>query len=337
MLDILKLQLKNSLRDKIIVLSICLPVVVALVLKFYVPSVIVLEPQLAVVEGNLAGEQLEQLRELAQIEQYPTVADLKARVLNNTDEVIGVVYDNESSKYNFFLEGNETTLTHKLTAVMASVLSGNASSDPAESEILTANHDQMISLIIAITMMMALYLGSTFIIFTMVSEKEEGIAVLNQIMPISPTQYAVQKIILGFLGTVVITFVIGFMLFSSGKLVYLLPFLTIAAGYVSIIGLVVGSLAPDLVVAIITTKVVLLVLIFVPIIAFIMPPNLEHIKAFFNLIPSYPIFDGIIAISNGSNLTRILPNILIMVAHIAAGYGFYFAVLRPGGRFYSSK
>ena len=51
---------------------------------------------------------------------------------------------------------------------------------------------------IAVTLMVAMFMGCTFNAMNIISEKEDGIAYINEILPMTYGQYMMQKISVGF-------------------------------------------------------------------------------------------------------------------------------------------
>ena len=63
-----------------------------------------------------------------------------------------------------------------------------------------ANYDGLKSLLIVITLITAMFMGCTFNSMNIIGEKEDGIALVNQILPMNTRTYILQKLALGFWG-----------------------------------------------------------------------------------------------------------------------------------------
>ncbi len=50
----------------------------------------------------------------------------------------------------------------------------------------------------AITLIVAIFMGCTFNAMNIISEKEDGVALINEILPMTSQQYVFQKIFIGF-------------------------------------------------------------------------------------------------------------------------------------------
>ena len=44
-----------------------------------------------------------------------------------------------------------------------------------------------------------MFMGCTFNAMNIISEKEDGVAFVNEILPVTPSQYILQKVVVGFL------------------------------------------------------------------------------------------------------------------------------------------
>lgn len=54
------------------------------------------------------------------------------------------------------------------------------------------------NIFIAITLIVAMFMGCTFNAMNIISEKEDGVALINEILPMTHRQYMMQKIFVGF-------------------------------------------------------------------------------------------------------------------------------------------
>ena len=54
------------------------------------------------------------------------------------------------------------------------------------------------NIFIAATLIVAMFMGCTFNAMNIISEKEDGVALINEVLPMSRSQYVIQKIFVGF-------------------------------------------------------------------------------------------------------------------------------------------
>lgn len=334
MLTILKLQLKTALRDKVVIISILLPIFMAVLLRINMPDTVIIEAQVAVNNNDLPIETIRKIEKVAVVNRFNNIEEIKNRVLISKDEVVGIITDDTVGQCKFIFEGNETTRTIKNMEAIGDLINDNISLDKTQVEVISSDNNEMKYMLIIITMLIALYMGSTFIAFNIVGEKEEGIANINQILPISNNKYNLQKVLLGLIGTVVITFITGLILIDKDNFSYLFLFLFVSACCSSSLGLYLGFFSKDLLSAIINTKVVLLVFILIPFIGFIIPEKLNTLKKLFYLIPTYPIFEGFWCILKYGDVSAMMFNMGIVFLHTSAAYLLYFCILNRCGETY---
>lgn len=76
------------------------------------------------------------------------------------------------------------------------------------------------NIFIAITLIVAMFMGCTFNAMNIISEKEDGVALINEILPMTHRQYMMQKIFVGFVFgclSAILTAAICFRLSFTGR------------------------------------------------------------------------------------------------------------------------
>lgn len=68
----------------------------------------------------------------------------------------------------------------------------------------------MKSLLIVITLVTAMFMGCTFNSMNMIGEKEDGVSLVNQILPMDARTYIFQKLALGCIGGIASTLATAF-------------------------------------------------------------------------------------------------------------------------------
>lgn len=103
---IIKRDVKSGFRDAIILYILLSPILVALLLRAFIPSVNSATLQLATLENSMMIEHLEQY---GSVETFDSIGSLQKRV-NATDDIVGIIAG-DSSSYEIILEGNESAGT----------------------------------------------------------------------------------------------------------------------------------------------------------------------------------------------------------------------------------
>lgn len=179
----------------------------------------------------------------------------------------------------------------------------------------------------AITLIVAMFMGCTFNAMNIVSEKEDGVAFINEILPMTHSRYIMQKLIIGFLCgclSSIITACICFQL-SLHNTALMLVLIVLSAFVAALIGLYIGRFSEGLMVSVVYLKIVMLLFIAVPILSFLVGSGNLLLSAICYLVPSQATFEGIMSLSDGSSAT-VTKDILILTAHCAAWFILYIAL-----------
>ena len=150
-------------------------------------------------------------------------------------------------------------------------------------------------------LIVAMFMGCTFNAMNIISEKEDGVAFINEILPMTPSQYIFQKVVVGFLfGSLssIITACICFQL-SWQNFGIMLALIVLSSFVAALIGLFIGKLSEGLMIGVVYIKIVMLVFIAVPIVCALIGVS-GPLAVLCNLVPSQPAFDGIMALSAGN-------------------------------------
>ena len=173
------------------------------------------------------------------------------------------------------------------------------------------------NIFIAATLIVAMFMGCTFNAMNIISEKEDGVALINEVLPMSRSQYVIQKIFVGFaFGSLsaVITTLICFRLSLQSSLLMLA--LILLSSFVSaLIGLFVGRFY---------IKIVMIAFLAIPLLKFLL--GFSGGASFLcYIVPSTATFEGIMGLLSES---PILPerDILILIVHCVAWFLLYIAL-----------
>ena len=156
-----------------------------------------------------------------------------------------------------------------------------------------------------------------------ISEKEDGVAFINEILPMTPSQYIFQKVVVGFLFgrlSSIVTACICFRL-SWQNFGLLLALIVLSSFVAALIGLFIGSLSEGLMIGVVYIKIVMLVFIAVPIVCALIGVS-GPLAVICNIVPSQPAFDGIMALSAG-NMGTAIKDIGILAIHCVAWFALY--------------
>ena len=183
------------------------------------------------------------------------------------------------------------------------------------------------NIFIAITLIVAMFMGCTFNAMNIISEKEDGVALINEILPMTSRQYILQKIFIGFVFgclSAIVTAVICFRLPSAGAVVMLV--LIVLSAYVSaLVGLLIGRISDGLMVGVVYIKIVMIVFMAVPILYYLVGTGSKVLSYICYLIPSSATFEGIMDLAN-SGVAIAIKDITILSVHCVGWTLFYLLI-----------
>ncbi len=159
-----------------------------------------------------------------------------------------------------------------------------------------------------------------------ISEKEDGVAFVNEILPMTPGQYILQKVVVGFLFgslssivTVCICFEMSWLVFAA-----MLALILLSSFVAALIGLFIGRFSEGLMIGVVYIKIVMLLFIAVPLVCALIGVS-GPLAGICNIVPSQPAFDGIMALSAGDIKTAV-KDIGILAVHGIAWSALYILI-----------
>ena len=296
-------QLKSVLRDKFCLMTFLLPILVAVALNFMgsIDLSSLGELHFGVLENDLPPQTVTWLERYGPVTAYGTQEELTAAIKEPSTNVIGVKADGDSIKT--AISGDELDIFQQAAATLPALYEQRAEAELVK--VLTMERPDILEsfqdIFIPAVLIVAMFMGCTFNAMNIISEKEDGVAFLNEILPMTPSQYIFQKVVVGFLfGSLssIITACICFQL-SWQNFGIMLALIVLSSFVAALIGLFIGKLSEGLMIGVVYIKIVMLVFIAVPIVcALIGVSGLSAVLC--NLVPSQPAFDGIMALSAGN-------------------------------------
>lgn len=297
-------QLKSCGRDKLCILSFLLPVIAGLALNFLtdIDLTQLAEPEFAVLEGELgSGEEKNWLEQMGTVKEYASEEALKKAVLEPAGNVLGI--REQGAAFRVICAGDEPEMIRKLADRLVRMYEERGRMDIAEITILPAEANAGIKpLFIAITMITAMFMGGTFSAMNILGEKEDGTALVNEILPQSRMAALLRKIMVGLLGGVLSALLTAAVCIHSLPLsrIPALFLLILLSGFLaSLAGAFIGQAAGGLMSGIGLLKLVMLGFIAPPIVFYLLLPmgGSGNIPAY--LVPSHGAFQGIMKLLGG--------------------------------------
>ena len=299
----LKYQMKSVLRDKFCLMTFLLPILVAVALHFMgsIDMSSLGELHFGVLENELSPQTVTWLERYGPVTAYGTQEELTAAIKEPSTNVIGVKADGDSIKT--AISGDELDIFQQAAATLPALYEQRAEAELVK--VLTMERPDILEsfqdIFIPAVLIVAMFMGCTFNAMNIISEKEDGVAFINEILPMTPSQYIFQKVVVGFLfGSLssIITACICFQL-SWQNFGIMLALIVLSSFVAALIGLFIGKLSEGLMIGVVYIKIVMLVFIAVPIVCALIGVS-GPLAVLCNLVPSQPAFDGTMALSAGN-------------------------------------
>ena len=296
-------QLKSVLRDKFCLMTFLLPILVAVALNFMgsIDLSSLGELHFGVLENDLPPQTITWLERYGPVTAYGTQEELTAAIKEPSTNVIGVKADGDSLRT--AIAGDELEIFQQAAATLPALYEQRAEAELVK--VLTMERPDILEsfqdIFIPAVLIVAMFMGCTFNAMNIISEKEDGVAFINEILPMTPSQYIFQKVVVGFLfGSLssIITACICFQL-SWQNFGIILALIVLSSFVAALIGLFIGKLSEGLMIGVVYIKIVMLVFIAVPIVCALIGVS-GPLAVLCNLVPSQPAFDGTMALSAGN-------------------------------------
>lgn len=321
-------QLKSVCRDRFCIMSFLLPIAVALVLQLMgsIDLSAVGELHFGILENAVSEDTVMWLERYGTVTEYENEQQLIDAVNEPSTALIGVATDGSGIKT--IVSGDEFEVFRITADTLPELyhLREAASYIPVRKMEQADIMEGYQNLFMVLTLIVAMFMGCTFNAVNMISEKEDGVAFVNEILPMSRTQYALQKISIGFLFGLLsafITALIGMRL-SFMDMVILLAMIILSAFVASLFGLLIGKISEGLMVGIVYIKIVMILFMATPVFAYLM--NIQGIlRIICNVIPSTATFHGVMAFISGNRVAAIT-DVLILGVHSAGWFFIYLVV-----------
>ncbi|MCC0685891.1 ABC transporter permease [Clostridioides sp. ZZV15-6383] len=321
----LRYQLKSIRKDKMCIISFFLPVVMAILINFMgsIDISSLGELRFGIVKDTLPLQTEQWLKSYGTVSIYQTENDLISEVKDIKTDMIGVVRDGKGIKT--MLYGNEINAIKNVAKTLPEIFILKGDLKDVEVTILPKDSvlKEFQNVFIAMILITAMFMGCTFNAMNIISEKEDGISFINEVLPQSRSKYIIQKVFLGLLCGCLSSMITVFICLDISILdtIMMLLLVVFSAFISSLIGLFIGKLSEGLMVGIVYIKIVMILFIGAPLLIYLLGVDMSGIGNLCYIMPSVATFNGIMEIINGNAI--IVKDILILVIHCVAWFMLY--------------
>ena len=322
----LRYQLKSVLHDKFCLMTFLLPIVVAAALNFVgaIDFSALGELHFGTLKDDLPTQTVAWLEQYGSVTTYPTVEELTDAIKEPSTNLIGVEADGSSIKT--ILSGDELDIFRQTADTLPDLYEQRNTA--AQTEVHVLERPNVMAgfqdMFIAVTLIVAMFMGCTFNAMNMISEKEDGVAFINEILPMTHSQYIMQKLFVGFICgclSSIITVCICFRL-SLQNAALMLVLIVLSAFVAALIGVFIGRVSSGMMVGVVYIKIVMLLFMAVPILSFLVGISRPLLSTVCYLVPSQATFQGIMELSTGSGIVAV-KDIFILAAHCLLWFLLY--------------
>lgn len=191
----LRYQLKSIKKDKMCIISFFLPVVMAILINFMgtIDISSLGEIRFGIVKDTLPVQTEQWLKKYGMVSVYDTKMHLIREIKDIKTDTIGVVRDGKGIKT--MLYGNEINAIKNVGKTLPEMF--RLKGDLKDVEVTILPKDSILkefqNVFIAMILITAMFMGCTFNAMNIISEKEDGISFINEVLPQSRSQYIIQK------------------------------------------------------------------------------------------------------------------------------------------------
>lgn len=328
----LKYQLKSIRHDKMCILTFLLPVVVGIVIHllsgFSFQSLS--EHTFGVWKNHIDADIVEWLQANGTVTQYETPDELRAAINIPSTQMIGVLQTGNTIQT--LISGDELEINCVIADTLPQIYENQTKALSVTKTIIPAasDNDGLKSLLIVITLVTAMFMGCTFNAMNIISEKEDGIAFINQVLPQTTKSYIIQKTLLGFIGGTASTILTASICIRIEPK-QVLPFLLIIflSAYISALtGLFIGYFSDGLMTGIVYIKIIMILFLAPPVFFYLTMPDSSIIFKLSYLLPSGATFYGVMDLLNGRT-KALFYSFMALFAH-AILWSIVYKLLRTG-------
>ncbi|GFI36535.1 hypothetical protein IMSAGC015_00696 [Lachnospiraceae bacterium] len=330
----LKYQLKSARRDKMCILTFLLPVAVGIAIHLLsgVSLQSISENTFGVWKNHMDADIVEWLQTNGTVTQYETLDELQTAINDPATQMIGVLQTGNAIQT--LISGDELEMNQVIADTLPQIYEHQSEPLSITKTMIPAasGNDWLKSLLIVMTLAAAMFMGCTFNAMNIISEKEDGIAFINQVLPLTAKSYIIQKTLLGFIGGAVSTAITALICVKI-EIEQVLPFVLILllSAYISaLIGLFIGYFSDGLMAGIVYIKIILILFLAPPIFFYLTVPDSSIVFKLSYLLPSSATFYGVMDLLNGQ--TKVLFPALMALSVHAVLWSIAYKLLRKKSR-----
>lgn len=288
---IVKRDFDNSIRDNLLLYGLLAPVLIAMIMRFFTPSVEDSAITFAILE-NMDSSIVNELSKYASIVSFKTEKELIKKV-KALDETVGVIEENGERRFNLIFEGNESHDAYELSkSVIQTITQREKVTNVEIADLGKKSHlKEYMASFLALAGML---IGGMLIGLNIIDEKEEDTIRALSVSPLRRSEFVIARSVFGILLSIILVFV-GLWVLGISNIPYLqVLFITLAGIILTVIfGFFLGSVSNNQINGIANLKFGALVFLLPAVLSFVVPKTYVFLLYCF---PTYWTFEGYKAI-----------------------------------------
>ncbi|MCK4258994.1 MAG: ABC transporter permease [Halanaerobiales bacterium] len=290
---IVKRDFDNSIRDNLLLYALLAPVLIALIMRFFTPSVESSAISFAILD-NTDQSIVDELSQYASIEYFKTEKALfkKVKALGDT---VGVIVSKEvgEDKFKLIFEGNEAHDSIELSKSVIQTITQKKNSANIEISDL-GKKSNIKGYLAAFLALASMLIGGMMIGLNIIDEKEEDTIRALAVSPLRRSEFVIARSVFGIFLSLILVFV-GLWVLGVHNIPYLqVLFITVAGLILTVLfGFFLGSVSNNQINGIANLKIGALVFLLPAILTFIIPKAYIFVLYW---LPTYWTFEGYKAI-----------------------------------------
>lgn len=320
----IRYQLKSIRKDTFCLMTFLLPIAAAVLLRLLgsIDLTSLGGLRFGVLENDLSKQAVAWLDGYGTVTLYKTPEELNEAVCEPSTNIIGVKADGYGIRT--LIAGDEGEWFRQTAVTLPALYEQRQQA--AQTEIVTRERPAVLGgfedILVPMLMIVAMFMGCTFNAVNMISEKEDGVALVNEILPMTSGRYLLQKVTIGFLCGCLSSAATAFICLrlSLQSAAMLLVLIVLSSFVAALTGLLIGTLSDGLMTGVVYIKLLLLLFMAVPAVCILTQVS-GPLAALCNLVPSKPVFEGMMALAAGDPGAA-LKNAGILAVHCAVWFAF---------------
>ncbi len=277
-------DVNSFFRDNIFIVMIIVPIAVAIIVRFFIPTIETSSISFAV-DSSVSQEFTDRLENYGNIVKYNSYEKLKERV-DGIDDIIGIT--RQEGQYVVVLEGNEKEEVKEIAAVVLDDILREEPVAQINYQSVGSSGSLFREYFTIMIVFMIIFIQGMLIAFYIIEEKESRVINAIAVTPVRLWQYLLSRWILVAVNGTILSIIAGLILMGTAINYALLFIGAICSSLLAVVvGFFIGGLANNQISGIAMMKVLNLVIFLIPVAAIFVH---DSYQCFFYPFPNYWVF-----------------------------------------------